>query len=80
MTKEEWLKYFDENLSKFVWFIEKLPVHHSHLINARANENLPFMLSLMNDIWFLLPDNQFNIRENPQGWQEFLTLLENPFQ
>lgn len=31
----------------------------------------------LNEIWFSLPDNVFNISVNPKGWSDFVNLLES---
>jgi len=43
----------------------------------RKIENVTMMISIMNSVWFHLPDNKFNIIENPKGWKEFLYLIED---
>lgn len=79
MTNEDWFKYYDENLPSFKWFILKYFVTDVwlDLKEARDNNDRPRMISLMNNIWFQLPDHRFNIIENPVGWSEFLHLVEN---
>ena len=78
MTDTEWFKLFDETNYKFLWFF----VDYGHgevwdrLVEERANENREMMIELMNIVWFLLPDGRFNIMENPDGWSEFLNLIE----
>ena len=75
MTDQEWIAYFDEHKDKFKWFIgavsQWLP-----LKRARSARDRKQMTSIMNHVWFILPDNRFNIIENPKGWSEFLTLIE----
>lgn len=34
------------------------------------------LFSSLNNIWFLLPDNKYNIIDNPPGWNEFLYIIE----
>lgn len=41
-----------------------------------AEEKSPSIIPMLNDIWYLLPDSKFNIRENPKGWSEFLQVIE----
>lgn len=70
---------FLELLPKFQWFIERWFGKKTvdYLISL-ANDNKDDELSSnLNDIWFELPDDTFNIRENPEGWSEFLSILEN---
>ena len=81
MKTQEWLKTFDKNFPKFKWFIEGLfmgRIFMERLTNNRARGNAQEMFTVLNHIWYKLPDNQFNIIENPKGWAEFLELLENP--
>lgn len=74
---DEWLKYWDENNHKFSWFILKyFPEYWIQLEALRKTKNKKMMYYILSDIWFKLPDNRFNIIENPPGWREFLTLLE----
>ena len=77
MKEEDWLKLYDQTVEKFEWFIKKFtPEKYSKLIDARSKNSRAAMLPIMNDIWFVLPDSQFNIVENPKGWSEFLDLIE----
>lgn len=69
---------FLELLPKFQWFIErwfgqKTVDYLKQLANDGKEEELS---NKLNDIWFELPDDIFNIRENPEGWNEFLSLIE----
>ena len=71
-------KRFIELLPKFEWFIKRWFGQETvdYLVSL-ANENKEEELSgKLNDIWFELPDDIFNIRENPEGWNEFLSLIE----
>lgn len=69
---------FLELLPKFEWFIkrwfgQKTVDYLKQLANDGKEEELS---NKLNDIWFELPDDVFNIRENPEGWNEFLSLIE----
>lgn len=69
---------FLELLPKFQWFIErwfgqKTVDYLKQLANDGKEEELS---NKLNGIWFELPDDIFNIRENPEGWNEFLSLIE----
>ena len=80
-TKETWLKIFDNTYSNFEWFIEKHePIFNQALKEARKENNCIKMMSIMNEVWFLLPDDEFNIIVNPDGWKNFLYLIEEPFE
>lgn len=81
MTNQEWLALYDKTSPMFKWFIEKyFKGYAEKLAQYRIHRKWSDMLNLMNDMWFRLPDNRFNIIENPEGWGEFVTLLENPPQ
>ena len=69
---------FLELLPKFQWFIERWFGQKTvDYLKQLANDNNELELSnKLNDIWFELPDDLFNIRENPEGWNEFLSLIE----
>jgi len=73
-----WYFNFDRNHRKFKWFFDQYFPSQiwDNLIEARRLENQDEMLSIMNGVWFDLPDGRFNIMENPSGWEEFLALIE----
>mgnify|MGYP003642944203 CR=1 FL=1 len=74
---ENWLSRFDKYSSEFEWFMKMyLPEDHSILIDARTENKPQLMMDIMCKIWFKLPDGHFNIKENPKGWSEFLSLIE----
>lgn len=78
MNKEEFLKAYDEAYPKFEWFIKRYqPSQMEPLTKHRKDENTEELLVTLNEIWFDLPDHIFNIRENPPGWNEFLSLIED---
>lgn len=69
---------FLENCAKFKWFIERYFgesefMRCKELAEANKEDEL---LNTLNRIWFYLPDNVFNIKENPDGWSEFLSIIE----
>lgn len=35
------------------------------------------LYSNLSQLWFILPDAEFNIKVNPDGWKEFLTVIES---
>jgi hypothetical protein len=80
MTEEEiaiWFKTFDETKGKFEWFVvQYFKGYWEKLLEAREDRNYGTMVTILNDIWFWLPDNRFNIINNPPGWKEFLNLIE----
>jgi len=77
-TDEQILTIYDENYPKFEWFI--LFYFGARAVNklakAREMQNVPLLMSILNTIWYELPDSQFNIKENPAGWTEFLEVIE----
>lgn len=77
MTKQEWFEYYVSHRDKFWWFIKLVPGAEKQLEIGRSSLNLYNMLSILNQVWYELPDHQFNIIENPPGWKEFLYLLED---
>ena len=78
MNKQTWFEYYDEHESKFRWFFQDygFDVLWNGLREARGCQDISAMFSFMNEVWFRLPDNKFNIMENPSGWSQFLHLLE----
>ena len=76
-TDEELLKEFDESLPEFQWFIEEYfkPIVLEKLQHARKKQQIVEMRDILNDIWFALPSNKFNIIENPKGWNKFLNVI-----
>lgn len=78
MDKKEWFLLFDETKETFHWFFTKYFGTYTWdaLMDYRKTENMFNMISLMNKVWFELPDSKFNIIENPPGWSEFLNLIE----
>lgn len=69
---------FLELLPKFEWFITKyFGQEETDRCKTLAEKNEESeLLNKLNDIWFYLPDYIFNIRENPKGWSEFLSLID----
>ena len=79
MTQSEWLSLYDATKEKFMWFINRyFPKMQNMLEDLRVKEDTTKMVSMLNDAWFELPDSRFNIIENPDGWREFMTLVEDP--
>lgn len=74
---KKWLEEYDLAYPKFEWFIikyckEAIP----DLADSRKSINVTRIMAILNSIWFDLPDHKFNIVEMPEGWHEFLNLLE----
>ena len=70
---------FIELLPKFEWFITKyFGQEETDRCKSLAENGQEYgLLIALERIYFYLPDNIFNIKENPKGWYEFLSLLEN---
>lgn len=43
---------------------------------ALTNDSNDLYLNL-NQLWFALPESEFNIKVNPDGWKEFLTVIDS---
>lgn len=77
METPTFFEVFDRNYPKFKWFIEDyFPSAIPALERYRKEENEDAMIHMLNRIWYLLPDNRFNIIVNPKGWADFIELLE----
>ena len=78
-TDAELLQEFDEGLPEFQWFIKEYfkPIIMERILKAREKEQIHELRDLLTDVWFNLPDNKFNIIENPKGWNEFLNVIED---
>ena len=77
MTDTTWFILFDTTKDSFKWFWLEYGFAWNELIRFREMKRKGSMINLMNDVWFALPDNKFNIVENPKGWSEFLSLIED---
>lgn len=67
--------------SKFEWFIsryftENMLYKLRELVFTGKDDEL---YKKLNDIWFILPDHIFNIVESPDGWNEFLSIVDNDY-
>lgn len=70
---------FLDNKDKFQWFIVEyfgVSIYFDCVDYAQSGDEVTLM-NMLNLIWFRLPDHLFNIRTNPSGWSEFLSLLED---
>lgn len=76
MTDTQWFNLFDVTKDTFKWFWVASGFDWEKLLQLRKEKKKDRMISLMNDVWFALPDGRFNIIENPSGWKEFLDLIE----
>jgi uncharacterized membrane protein YheB (UPF0754 family) len=61
------------------WFIVKYFGNEKlkELIELAQNRQTEKLLDELNDIWYELPDRQFNRRVNPPGWDTFKSLLKD---
>ena len=65
-------------LPKMEWFINKyFPKTKPNLIASLDQGDYIKARRILNEIWFYLPDGQFNIQENPPGFSELLSLIED---
>lgn len=69
---------YQENKRHFLYFINKyLGNYEVNVLNDLAEQrNQPKLFSKLISIWTLLPENVFNIENNPHGWREFLEVLD----
>lgn len=68
-----------KNCHKFRWFIKRwFGIDKYKELNRLAwNNEQSKLMNELDDIWFKLPDHIFNIIENPDGWKEFLNVIED---
>lgn len=67
-----------ENCKKFQWFIVQyfgLP-RYARLIDLAMENQESALREELNCIWFDLPDSIFNIQNMPEGWECFLSFVE----
>lgn len=86
MEAKEWLEDFAVKSAQFKWFFLEygfskqwylLMEIKNHSCECKSDEERMYkMITIMNDVWFKLPDNVFNIIVNPKGWHPFLSLIE----
>jgi hypothetical protein len=79
MNNEQWLIEFDLSKDKFKWFFIKygFEIEWNKLLELRKMKQVGKMKTVMDVVWFELPDDEFNIKMNPDGWNEFLRLIED---
>jgi hypothetical protein len=65
--------------TKFDWFIQRYfgCDKVTNLINLAEKGQAKELRTELEGIWFVLPDHIFNIIENPEGWTEFLSLIDD---
>lgn len=80
-TRPEISAFCKEYLEKkelFKWFIERyfgLPKYMDLWKLAEDNQE-EHLRNELDAIWFSLPDNIFNIQNNPPGWEAFINLID----
>ena len=74
----DFCKEFMGKCDKFRWFIVRYygEDYFASLVELAENGKNVELANRLNRVWFELPDNIFNIMENPPGWWEFLSLIE----
>lgn len=71
------IERFNANKDKFKWFIEEYFPNKFIILEEMAKDGKGVeLLAELNNIWFFLPDNIFNILNMPKGWGEFLNVVE----
>ena len=71
-------EYFLDNKEKMQWFIEKYFGFNFflNLVRLAKEKRRNELYNQLNRVWFDLPDNKFNIIENPEGFNELLNCVE----
>ena len=66
--------------TKFNWFIRDYygKIKVEKLVELAKNKDKSLMKEL-EKIWYELPDDRFNIINDPKGWGTFLDLLDKPY-
>ena len=72
-------KGFLEKKESFRWIIERYYglKKYMELWNLAENNEDEKLQTELNTIWYELPDSIFNIQNNPKGWENFLSLVED---
>lgn len=78
-SEKSFVERVRETMPKWVWFVRRyFGPEGVRIINGFIDSKDEVSLKgVLNEIWFKLPDNIFNIKENPTGWTEFLDLVED---
>lgn len=69
---------YQENKRHFLYFINNyLGNYEVQTLDSLAEQrNQPKLFARLTLIWNLLPDNIFNIENDPRGWKEFLEVID----
>lgn len=76
-TDQEIFNAFDLGYPKFKWFIEEYfqPSTIKKIEAYRVDKDIRNLMRSLNNVWFSLPDDKFNVMTNPPGWDEFLNVI-----
>lgn len=79
VQRDIYLRRFEEDKQFFKWFIIEYFGESTffQLEEFAKKKELGEFENLLSIIWSGLPDNEFNIMKMPEGWGEFLWLMEN---
>lgn len=79
MENKRWLQEFDATKHTFKWFFIEYGFDDEWkwLEECRAKNQVGKMKVIMNNVWFELPDDKFNVKVMPNGWENFLSLIED---
>jgi len=71
-------KKFLATMENMQWFIVRYfgQDEFSDLVDLANKGEGQKLVDRLNNIWFTLPDNIFNIIENPPGWEDLLHIVE----
>lgn len=74
----DYCKQYLRTRKQFEWFILRYygPAKAVELLYLAENNEEELIRNELQAIWYELPDNLFNIRNNPEGWEVFLKLVE----
>ena len=78
MFEDSISKKFIEVYPSFAWFITRWfgQTTLDTCIKLASEGNDSELGAILNEIWFALPSHIFNIIESPEGWSEFLFVIE----
>jgi len=77
MNDETWLNHFDASKASFKWFFIQYGFENewNRLEELRKRNQVKRMKHIMNTVWSELPETVFNSKMNPEGWSNFIALL-----
>lgn len=76
--KSDLFELYDQNVSAFAWFVvDYFGQDTLALLNHLREEGTEDRLyEELRHIYVNLPDSEFNIMKNPEGWAEFIEVME----